>query len=72
MGKKTDDKSEHIKMKEKKRSSKENSWQYKPPKCQCRPIYSKTGFHTDRERIANLEVEIRNMAYKFEHSFSKE
>ena len=66
MSKEKDGKSEQDEMGDTKISMKNHSWKVKPSNRRCYETYLKHIIHKDRKRIANLELEMRNLAYKLE------
>ena len=66
MSKEKDGKSEHDEMGDTKISLKNNSWKVNPSERRCYETYLKHIVHKDRKRITNLELEMRNLAYKLE------
>ena len=66
MSKEKDGQSEHDEMGDTKISLKNHSWKVEPSKRRCYETYSKYIVHKDRKRVANLELEIRNLADKLD------
>ena len=66
MNKEKDGKSEHDEMGDTKISLKNHSWKVKSSKRRCYETYSKYIARKDQKRVANLELEIRNLADKLD------
>ena len=66
MSKEKDGKSQHDEMGDTKISIKNHSWTVEPSKRRCYETYSKYIAHKDQKRVANLELDIRNLADKLD------